>query len=163
MLENAFAFRDSNSAGEIVLAGIAAERDRPAEADARLVRALRLAERLRVERAFLGLASLGVALLEARLGRLGDLDDFARRTLSRSAPTPGESHPGHAAAHTQVLTERERELLRELPFHQTIADIARKHSVSANTVKTHLRNIYQKLEATDRARAVAIAQERGLL
>ncbi|TFD27896.1 LuxR C-terminal-related transcriptional regulator [Cryobacterium cryoconiti] len=151
----------------IVLAGIAAERDRPAEADARLVRALRLAERLRVERAFLGVGRLGVALLEARIGRLGDLDGFARRILSRSAPAPGTSHPGHTAmrtvGHTQVLTERERELLRELPFHQTIADIARKHSVSANTVKTHLRNIYRKLEATDRARACAIAQERGLL
>lgn len=143
----------------IALAGIAGEGERPAEADARLVRALRLAEQLRVERAFLGGGRLGVTLLDARIGRLGDLDGFARRILSRSAPTPGDPHPAQAA----LLTERERELLRELPFHQSIADIARKHNVSANTVKTHLRNIYQKLEVTDRARAVTIAQERGLL
>jgi len=44
-----------------------------------------------------------------------------------------------------------------------VADIARKRNVSPNTVKTHLRNIYQKLEATNRTDAVAIAQDRGLL
>jgi DNA-binding CsgD family transcriptional regulator len=62
-----------------------------------------------------------------------------------------------------ALTQRERELLRELPFHQSVADIARNRNVSSNTVKTHLRNIYQKLEATNRAQAVIIARERGLL
>jgi len=50
-----------------------------------------------------------------------------------------------------------------LPFHQSVADIARNRNVSSNTVKTHLRNIYQKLEATNRAQAVIIARERGLL
>jgi LuxR family maltose regulon positive regulatory protein len=54
-------------------------------------------------------------------------------------------------------------VLRELPFHQSVANIARKRNVSPNTVKTHLRNIYQKLEAANRADAVAIAQDHGLL
>ncbi|TFC98144.1 hypothetical protein E3T28_11045 [Cryobacterium sinapicolor] len=145
----------------IVLAGIAEENARPAEADARLVRALRLAEQLRVERVFLAAGGLGVALLVARIGRLGDLDGFASRILTLAGRSPGETRP--AQAPVAQLTERERELLRELPFHQSVADIARKHNVSPNTVKTHLRNIYQKLDATDRARAVVIAHERGLL
>jgi LuxR family maltose regulon positive regulatory protein len=143
----------------IVLAGIAEESERTAEADARLARALRLAEQLRVERAFLGLGGLGASLLDTRVGRLGNLDGFASRILSLAGQRPGETRPAPVAP----LTERERELLRELPFHQSVADIARKHNVSPNTVKTHLRNIYQKLEATDRARAVAIAHARGLL
>jgi LuxR family maltose regulon positive regulatory protein len=54
-------------------------------------------------------------------------------------------------------------LLRELPFHQAVAEIARKRNVSQNTAKTHLRNIYQKLEAKNRAEAVTIARDRGLL
>ncbi|HSP76578.1 MAG TPA: LuxR C-terminal-related transcriptional regulator [Cryobacterium sp.] len=143
----------------IVLAGIADDSERPAEADARLVRALRLAEQLRVERAFLGVGGLGVSLLDTRIGRLGDLDGFASRILTLARQAPGQTRPAPVAP----LTERERELLRELPFHQSVADIARKHNVSPNTVKTHLRNIYQKLAATDRAQAVVIAHERGLL
>ena len=147
----------------IVLAGIAQESGQPAEADALLVRALRLAEQLRVERAFLAVGGLGVSLLDNRLGRLADLDGFANRILTLAGQSPGRS-PGQALpASVAPLTEREREMLRELPFHQSVADIARKHNVSPNTVKTHLRNIYQKLEATDRARAVVIAHERGLL
>ena len=149
----------------IVLAGIAEEGERSAEADARLARALRLAEQLRVERAFLAVGGLGVSLLGTRVGRLGDLDGFASRILTRSAQAPGENRPGPGPTPALVapLTERERVLLRELPFHQSVADIDRKHNVSPNTVKTYLRNIYQKLEDTDRTRAVTIAQERGLL
>ncbi|TFD38737.1 hypothetical protein E3T40_02500 [Cryobacterium sp. TMT1-19] len=55
----------------IVLAGIAEEGERSAEADARLPRAPRLAEQLRVERAFLAVGGLGVSLLGTRVGRLG--------------------------------------------------------------------------------------------
>ncbi|TFB53792.1 response regulator transcription factor [Cryobacterium sp. Sr3] len=78
------------------------------------------------------------------------------------SPSPAPA-PAPAPAPVAPLTERERVLLRELPFHQSVADIDRKHNVSPNTVKTYLRNIYQKLEDTDRTRAVTIAQERGLL
>ena len=147
----------------IVLAGLAEEGERPAEADARLVRALRLAEQLRVERAFLAMDGLGVSLLEARIGRLAGLNGFANRILTLAGRAPGETRPARVPAPDAPLTERERNLLRELPFHQSVADIARKHNVSPNTVKTHLRNIYQKLAATDRAQAVVIAHERGLL
>ena len=149
----------------IALAHVADVSGRHVESDARLLRALRLASRLGCERAFLAVGGQGTALIRGRLGRLGDLDDFARHVL-RSADElhlherlPSLDHGRSSAA----LTQREREILRELPFHQSVADIAGKRNVSPNTVKTHLRNIYQKLEATNRADAVAIAQDRGLL
>ena len=149
----------------IALAHVADVSGRHVESDARLLRALRLASRLGCERAFLAVGGQGTALIRGRLGRLGDLDDFARHVL-RSADElhlherlPALDHNRSSAA----LTQREREILRELPFHQSVADIAGKRNVSPNTVKTHLRNIYQKLEATNRADAVAIAQDRGLL
>lgn len=123
------------------------------------MRALRLAKQLRVERAFMAVGGLGVSLLDNRLGRLADLDGFANRILTLAEGSPGEARPASVAP----LTERERELLREVPFHQSVADIARTHSVSPNTVKTQPRNTFQKLEAADQARAVVIARERGLL
>ena len=127
------------------------------------MRALRLAKQLRVERAFMAVGGLGVSLLDNRLGRLADLDGFANRILTLAGQSPGRS-PGQARpASVAPLTEREREILRELPFHQSVADIARTHSVSPNTVKTQPRNTFQKLEAADQARAVVIARERGLL
>lgn len=63
----------------------------------------------------------------------------------------------------EPLTTREREILLELPVHQSVAEIARKQTLSVNTVKTHLRNIYQKLSATGRSDAVRIAHQHDLL
>ena len=143
----------------IALAHTAEAAGRHVEADGRLMRALRLAEQFGVERAFLAFGGRGAALIRGRMGRLGDLDDFARH-VQRCAERVLPAEHGNGL---HALTQRERELLRELPFHQSVADIARNRNVSSNTVKTHLRNIYQKLEATNRAQAVVIARERGLL
>jgi LuxR family maltose regulon positive regulatory protein len=149
----------------VALAAAADSAGRHVESDARLLRALRLADQLGTERALLALGSSGTGLIRSRLGRLGDLDDFARHVLRRADRLrPAERAPvAERGQNGSVLTPRERELLRELPFHQSVADIARKRNVSPNTVKTHLRNIYQKLEAANRAEAVVIAQDRGLL
>ncbi|ANP72853.1 LuxR C-terminal-related transcriptional regulator [Cryobacterium arcticum] len=149
----------------IALAHVAELSGRHVESDARLLRALRLASQFGTERAFLAVGGQGTALIRSRLGRLGDLDEFARHILRCAARVrPSPRGPGTEAGRSSPqLTQREREVLRELPVHQSVADIARKRNVSPNTVKTHLRNIYQKLEAANRADAVAIAQERGLL
>jgi len=149
----------------IALAQVAELSGRHVESDARLLRALRLASQFGTERAFLAVGGQGTALIRSRLGRLGDLDEFARHILrcaARVRPS-GRGQGAEAGRSSPQLTQREREVLRELPVHQSVADIARKRNVSPNTVKTHLRNIYQKLEAANRADAVAIAQERGLL
>ncbi|POH61806.1 hypothetical protein C3B59_14520 [Cryobacterium zongtaii] len=149
----------------IALAHVADVSGRHVEADARLLRALRLASRIGCERAFLAVGGQGTALIRGRLGRLGDLDDFARHILRAADALHLHERPPALdhGRNSPALTQREREILRELPFHQSVADIAGKRNVSPNTVKTHLRNIYQKLEATNRADAVAIAQDRGLL
>lgn len=54
-----------------------------------------------------------------------------------------------------ALTQRERELLAELGKGRTNAEIASDLSISPNTVKFHLKNIYDKLEVSNRAQAVA--------
>jgi LuxR family maltose regulon positive regulatory protein len=54
-------------------------------------------------------------------------------------------------------------VLRYLPTNLTRPDIARELYVSVNTVNTHIRNIYSKLDARDRSSAVGRARELRLL
>ncbi len=54
------------------------------------------------------------------------------------------------------LTVRERELLDVLARGWTNQQIANRTGISENTVKYHLKNLYQKLDVPNRARAVAI-------
>lgn len=53
------------------------------------------------------------------------------------------------------LTRRERELLDSLAVGMTNQQIATQTGISLNTVKFHLKNLYAKLGATNRAQAVA--------
>jgi len=53
------------------------------------------------------------------------------------------------------LTPRERELLAALASGLTNAQIAGKLDISLNTVKFHLKNLYDKLGVSNRAQAVA--------
>ncbi len=61
------------------------------------------------------------------------------------------------------LTEREERILRYLPTMLSNAEIGAEVFVSLNTVKTHLRSIYRKLDASGRADAVDRARQLGLL
>jgi LuxR family maltose regulon positive regulatory protein len=56
------------------------------------------------------------------------------------------------------LSGREEVVLRYLPTTLSKAEIASEMSVSVNTVKTHMKNIYRKLDVTDRAQAVRRAR-----
>ncbi len=55
-----------------------------------------------------------------------------------------------------VLTTRERELLRALANGLTNEQIAARIGISHNTVKYHLKNLYDKLQVKNRAMAVAL-------
>ena len=61
------------------------------------------------------------------------------------------------------LTERELTVLRLLPTSLSAPQIASKLYVSLNTIKTHLRRIYMKLDAGSRTEAVRRAVELRLL
>ncbi len=63
----------------------------------------------------------------------------------------------------EPLTGAEHKVLDLLPTHFTEAQIAEHLFVSHNTVKTHLKNVYRKLEVSTRADAVKCAHDRGLL
>ena len=63
----------------------------------------------------------------------------------------------------EALSERELEVLRLMVAGLSNREIARKLVLSLGTVKTHLHNIYAKLEARNRLQAVERARELGLL
>jgi DNA-binding NarL/FixJ family response regulator len=61
------------------------------------------------------------------------------------------------------LTRREAELLALLGEGLAPRAVAEKMALSTETVRTHTRNLYRKLEVNDRASAVAIAWREGLV
>jgi LuxR family maltose regulon positive regulatory protein len=61
------------------------------------------------------------------------------------------------------LSPSELKVLRYLPTNLSRPEIASELSVSVNTVNTHVRNIYAKLQARDRSSAVQRARELRLL
>lgn len=63
----------------------------------------------------------------------------------------------------EPLTERELTILRYLQSILSNVEIAGELSLSVNTVKTHVRNIYRKLDATRRREAVRRARELHLI
>jgi DNA-binding CsgD family transcriptional regulator len=78
------------------------------------------------------------------------------------AAAPPLSHPGEGAPSAAELSLREREVLQHLADGLSNKEIARALSVSENTVKTHLANVYAKLGVGRRIEALKAARERGL-
>ena len=63
----------------------------------------------------------------------------------------------------EPLSDRETAVLRFLPTMMSNAEIASEMFVSVNTVKTHLKHVYRKLDVTDRRDAVRRGRELHLL
>jgi DNA-binding NarL/FixJ family response regulator len=61
------------------------------------------------------------------------------------------------------LTEREIEVLRHIAGGNRNRDIANRLFISEETVKVHMKHIMEKLGATDRTQAIAIAVRRGIV
>ena len=70
---------------------------------------------------------------------------------------------GSAAPLRDELSEAELRVVRYLPSNLTASEIASELVVSTNTVRTHMRHIYAKLDAHTRSEAVARARELGLV
>lgn len=62
-----------------------------------------------------------------------------------------------------LLSSREKEILREIQAGLSYKEIARKYSISVHTVHAHIRNIYKKLQADNRASALVQARKKGIL
>jgi DNA-binding NarL/FixJ family response regulator len=63
----------------------------------------------------------------------------------------------------ETLTDREIEVLRHLAGGNRNRDIAGLLFISEETVKVHVKHVMEKLGASDRTQAVAIAVRRGII
>jgi NarL family two-component system response regulator LiaR len=72
------------------------------------------------------------------------------------------SHTAPAGPPEKTLTERETEVLRELAHGLSNDEIGRKLFISPATVRTHLGNIFAKLNLTRRTQAVLYALRHGI-
>jgi len=65
--------------------------------------------------------------------------------------------PGQTFAGAGLLSPRERTILELIAQGQSNKEIARELGITPETVKTHVKNIFIKLEVDKRAKAVARA------
>ena len=63
----------------------------------------------------------------------------------------------------QYLTQREEEVLELLTQGVTYKGVAQQLFISETTVKTHVNNIFQKLQVNDRTQAVLYAINNGFM
>jgi len=84
----------------------------------------------------------------------------ARRLLGTPTVDSGTQEAARAAG---SLSDRELQVLRLLDSELSGPEIARRLFVSPNTLRTHTKHIFAKLDVTSRRAAVRKAQERGLM
>jgi LuxR family maltose regulon positive regulatory protein len=75
---------------------------------------------------------------------------------------PG-SPPGELDRSREPLSASEARILRFLPTNLSAPEIAGQLSVSVNTIRTHMRHLYEKLGVHSRTEAVEQARALGLL
>jgi DNA-binding NarL/FixJ family response regulator len=99
-----------------------------------------------------------------RLVRSGDAllaPTITRRLVERFAARDGQTAALHRDLST--LTPRELEVLQLLAKGLSNAELAARFQLSEATVKTHVARILSKLHLRDRAQAVVMAYETGLI
>jgi LuxR family transcriptional regulator, maltose regulon positive regulatory protein len=121
--------------------------------------------RVALARASLGLSDVagarsrlaGAARLMRRIPEATTLRVWLTETCSQLDAATGSAGDG------LTLTAAELRVLRMLPTHLSFPAIAKQLFVSTNTVKTHVRALYRKLDASSRSEAVSHAAAAGLL
>jgi DNA-binding NarL/FixJ family response regulator len=80
------------------------------------------------------------------------------KLLKRAMTGPVERHQ-----HSELLSERESEVLKLVALGMSNKEVAEKLSVSERTVKAHLTNIFNKLNVASRSEAIVRGLKLGLV
>jgi LuxR family maltose regulon positive regulatory protein len=172
------AAEDGGRAGSVLEAWILQSLARRAQGDtaaaaALLARALALAEPEGYVRLFVDEGEEMQLLLAECRGlieghKYGDRHKLIGYVDTLLAAFPSRTMPKSEARNqksdwVEPLSERELDVLRLLGTTLSGPEIADRLSVSLNTLRTHTKNIYGKLEVNSRRAAVCRAEELGLL
>jgi|CXWL01.1.fsa_nt_gi DNA-binding CsgD family transcriptional regulator len=111
--------------------------------------------------------AIGVRIAQGRTEKPVAGDSlFPRSESPIAAPRPVVTAPTSSASTMTVaieLSPRETDVLQLLDRGLSNKEMARELKLSENTIKTHLANLYAKLDATRRTGALAAARRAGLL
>ena len=129
--------------------------------------ALQTALGLRDHRVFLD-AGGDIAAVLQRVGNLPQLPPDVQRLVDTLRDDPGMSaaaarEPHAPARAAEPLSRQELQVLRMLGAGYSNAEIGKALFISGNTVKTHLRHVYAKLDVKTRSAAVSRAAVLHLL
>ena len=93
--------------------------------------------------------------------RLEELLELVRTVSVRNLPPPAEDEISYGSQ--DQLSPRELEVLGLLARGFTDKEISTALGIQVNTTKNHVKNILQKLNASNRQKAVVIAKDRRIL
>ncbi len=130
--------------------------------------ALTLAEPEGFMRVFLDHGDTIIELLEYARGEIEDpqILSYIARLLEADKPKFEPQKPVIKPPIRELiepLSDRELEVLQLLPSMLSSTEMAGELSISVNTLRSHLKSIYAKLEAHSRYEAIARAKDLGLL
>lgn len=143
----------------VLLAVAADRRHRDSAALAAMGEAVELAEAQGLRRPFLDAGPAVTALIVRHRHVTSRSMEFTQHLLPAAGPADNAS----ASLLPERLTERELIVLRYLPTMFKAAEIAKDLFVTVNTVKSHQRAIYRKLDVSTRRAAVDRARELHLI
>ena len=145
----------------LVIKAIALEKQgETAKALVSLKRALSLAEPSGYVRVFLEGGRTMSSLLH-KLAARGSLQTYVNKLISAFGDTYEAA--GELKSIVEPLSERELGVLRLIAAHLSSREIAEELNISINTVRTHKKNIYGKLNVHNHSEAIAYAETMGLV
>ena len=107
------------------------------------------------------------AVLQVVNGGASITPNLARRLLGKFATSPSRDaitlHGDSQAKSLAALSAREKEVLKQIAAGYTSVEIGARLSISCQTVNTHIKNIYRKLQVRSRAQAVSFAAQLKML
>lgn len=129
----------------------------PIVADVAFDRALLFVSKTRMRTPFTLMPGV---MMQRMLGRASDRNQPPAVHALLEEMRRGYGNPQHGAI--EPLSERERDVAQHLYLDKTVSQIAAELFISTNTVKTHVRSIYRKLDASNRKDAIRRVHELGL-
>ncbi len=102
------------------------------------------------------------AVLQVVNGGASITPNLARRLLNKFEHPQANGQLLHENKGKDKLSEREKEVLKLVASGYTSTEIGSRLTISGQTVNTHIKNIYRKLNVRTRAQAVSFAANRGL-